>query len=257
MCRLSWPVPIRVCVKLRFHQRLQVPLDYRLGHPIRYGRDPQTPLASVLLRYSYRSHRRRKIRPRRHPIPDLVQIVLQILLEFLDRFRIDPRPSLVRFHPLIRFPYLPLGNVKRLRLFRPFLPFTRLSSSPRWMTRPLRSAEFPRPLRYYGSLRPCASLRYSHPGRAAPWISPLPSRRQVPTFRTRAWSRVTPPLCRVPPTQATGFSWTPPGLTTLPGSDTFPTLSTRFRWFIRFVSSGPHLMRSMPHLLRDAHHPGS
>ena len=112
------------------------------------------------------------------------------------------------------------------------------------MTRPLRSFEFPRSRRYYGSLRPCASLRYSHPWRASPWTSPLSSRRQVPTFRTRAWSTFTPPLCRVPPTQATGSPWTPPGLTTLPGSDTVPTLSTRCRWFIRFVSSGPHLMRS-------------
>ena len=134
--------------------------------------------------------------------------------------------------------------LERLRSVRTFLPLSRLTRSPRWMTRPLRSFEFPRSRRYYGSLRPCASLRYSHPWRASPWTSPLSSRRQVPTFRTRAWSTFTPPLCRAPPTQATGSPWTPPGPTTLPGSDTVPTLSTRCRWFIRFVSSGPHLMRS-------------
>ena len=125
------------------------------------------------------------------------------------------------------------------------------------MTRPLCSVEFPRLLSYYGSLRPCASHRYSHPRGASPWISPLPSRRQVPTFHTRAWSRVTPPLCRVPPTQATGFSWTRPGPTTPPGFDTVHGFSTRFRWFIRFVSTGPHLMRSSRTFFRDAHHQGS
>ena len=125
------------------------------------------------------------------------------------------------------------------------------------MTRPLRSIGFPRLLDYYGSLRPCASHRYSHPRGSSPWISPLASRRQVPTFRTRAWSRFTPPLCRMPHSQAADSRWARPGLTTRPGFDIVPTLSTRCRWFIRFVSTGPHLTQSSYAVSVDAHHPGS
>ena len=125
------------------------------------------------------------------------------------------------------------------------------------MTRPLCSIGSPRLPSYYGSLRPCASHRYSHPRGSTTWISPFTSRRQVPTFRTRAWSGFTPPLCRVPPRQAASSPWTRPGSTTRPGFDTIPTLSTRFRWFIRFVSRRPHLTRSCHAFCRDAHHPGS
>ena len=112
-----------------------------------------------------------------------------------------PLPSSAS-EPSVARPTDTVGKQPRLRLLRPFLPLTQLTSSPRWMTRPLRSAEFPRPLRYYGSLRPCASLRYSHPGRAAPWISPLPSRRQVPTTpaldrRSSRWFGACP--CRPAP----------------------------------------------------------
>ena len=115
----------------------------------------------------------------------------------------------------------------------------------------------PRFLRYYGLLRPCAPHRYSHPRESVPWISPLAWGQQVPTFHTRAWSRVTPPLCRVPSGQAAGSRRTRPGITTLPGFDTVPTLSTRNRWFMLFVSAGPHLMLSRSTFCRDAHHPGS
>ena len=128
---------------------------------------------------------------------------------------------------------------ERLRVARRLLPHARLTVGTRRMTRPLCSIEFPRLHRSYGSLCPCASHRASHPWGSAPWISPFTSRRQVPTFHTRAWCRVTPPLCRVPPSQAAGSHWTRPGLTTRPGFDTVPTLSTRCRWFIHFVSLHP------------------
>jgi len=109
----------------------------------------------------------------------------------------------------------------------------------------------------YGSLRPCASHRYAHPRGSTTWISPFTSRRQVPTFHTRAWLRVTPPLCRVSSRQAAASPWTGPGLTTRPGFDTVPTLSTRSRWFTAVRLSEPYLTRSRRAVSGNAHHPGS
>ena len=48
------------------------------------------------LRYLHRHDRRRKVGPRRHPVPDLVIVVLQIRLEVLDRLTIHPGGTLVR-----------------------------------------------------------------------------------------------------------------------------------------------------------------
>ena len=87
-------------MKLWFHQRLQVHLDHGLGDPISYGRNAQTPLASVLLRYSYRSNRRRKVRPRRHAIPNLVEVVLELPLERLDGFGIYSTERVNEFETL-------------------------------------------------------------------------------------------------------------------------------------------------------------
>ena len=53
---------------------------------------PRTLVPSALLRYRYRLYRWRKVRSRRHPIPELVEIIFQILLKLLDRLLIDSRP---------------------------------------------------------------------------------------------------------------------------------------------------------------------
>src|SRR6266508_1476013 len=255
--RLPRPVPVRVPVEIRLHRPLQVHFDNRLGHPICNGRDTQPPLASALLWNANRAHRRWKVRPRRHAIPDLVQVVLQIPLEGLDTFGIDTGRSAIRLDPLVRLHHHLLGNTERLRLARRLLPLARLTIRTSWMTRPLRSIGSPRLRRSYGSLRPCASHRYAHPRGSATWISPLASRRQVPTFRTRAWLRVTPPLCRVSSRQAAGSPWTAPGPTTRPGFDTVLTLSTRSRWFTAVRLSEPYLTRSRRAVSGHAHHPGS
>src|SRR5664280_1085272 len=47
------------------------------------------------LRYFYRPHRWREVAPRRHPVPDLVQIVLQIGFEVLDGTPVHPRCTLI------------------------------------------------------------------------------------------------------------------------------------------------------------------
>ena len=46
--------------------------------------------------YLHSQHRRRKVTPRGHPIPDLVQIVLQILLKTLDAASVHPGGTLGR-----------------------------------------------------------------------------------------------------------------------------------------------------------------
>ena len=86
---------------MRLHQRLQI-----LLRPPSARSDPppsESPAASSLhlaCRISTRSHRRRKVAARRHPIPELVEVVLQILLELRNRLLVHAGRSLVRLDPL-------------------------------------------------------------------------------------------------------------------------------------------------------------
>src|SRR5215471_5435328 len=77
--------------------------------------------ASVLL-YLDKPHRRRKVRARRHSIPDLVKVALQILLERRQRHTIHACSTSVRLDPLIGFPNELLRNVIRLCFRHRFLP---------------------------------------------------------------------------------------------------------------------------------------
>src|SRR5450432_4217024 len=95
--------------------RLQSSRDYRLSDPVRHGRHPQHPDATTMrFRDLHRPHRRRKIRTRTHPVPDLIQIPFQVLLEILDRAPIHPRRTLISPDLLPRPLNLPLRNLKRL-----------------------------------------------------------------------------------------------------------------------------------------------
>ena len=64
----------------------------------------------------------RKIRARRHPVPDLVKVALQVLLERRQRHAIHARSTSVRLHPLVGFPDELLRNVIRLCLRQRLLP---------------------------------------------------------------------------------------------------------------------------------------
>src|SRR5258706_5667632 len=68
----------------RFDLRLQPAGHHGLRDSVRDGGHAEDPRAAVCLRYFHRPHRWREVAPRRHPIPDLVKVVLQILLEVLD-----------------------------------------------------------------------------------------------------------------------------------------------------------------------------
>ena len=241
----------------RFHQRLQVQFGHRLSNPVGHSRNAQSPLASVFLRYRHRADWWRKVRSRRHAIPNLVEVVLQLLLEHLNGFGIDSCCSLIRFDPFVRLPHDLLGNTERLCLTHWLLPLARLTGASSWMTRPLRSIGLSptSPLLRVAPSLCLASIRWSLG--FLPWTSLFTSRRQVPTFHTKAWGRVTPPLCRMSPRQAADSPWAAPGLTTRPGFDIVPTLSTRSRWFTTVRLSVPCLTRSCRAVSLDAHHPGS
>ncbi len=87
-CRLSRPVSIRVWMKMRFHLRLQIQLYHHLRNPVGYRGYSQRPFASVVLWYLHGSHRRRKVTPRRHPIPELIEIPLEVRLKLFNRFTV-------------------------------------------------------------------------------------------------------------------------------------------------------------------------
>ena len=75
----------------------------RLSDPVGHGGHTEDSRARpVCLRDLHRAHRRREVRPRRHPIPDLAQVALQILLEVRDRL-----PVLYSGRSLIRPDFLP------------------------------------------------------------------------------------------------------------------------------------------------------
>ena len=93
----------------------QDPGDHRLRDPVGHGRHAQDPrAAAVRLLDLYRTHRGREVAPRGHPVPDLVQVSPQILLELLDRDPVRTRRALVGLHLLIRLPDSPLRNAERL-----------------------------------------------------------------------------------------------------------------------------------------------
>src|SRR5664279_1909840 len=81
----------------RFHPRFQPQCDHRLSDSVRDGGNSKNPGPTAMrFRYLNSPYRGRKVRPRGHPIPDLVQIVLQIGLELLDGLTIHPGSTLVR-----------------------------------------------------------------------------------------------------------------------------------------------------------------
>ena len=79
--RTAGSIAVGVRMEPRFHLRLQDHLDDRLRHAVGDRRNAERSRAAVVLRYLDEPHGRRMIRARRHPIPDLVQVTLQVPLE--------------------------------------------------------------------------------------------------------------------------------------------------------------------------------
>src|SRR6266571_5101472 len=116
-CDLFGRYPYESGVEPRLHQRLQEHRRYRLGYPITDRGHAERPDPSAMrLRDFHRPYRWRKIRSRAHPVPDPVQLVLQIRLEFRQGLLVHPRGTFVLRDLLVCLPHHGLGNIERLDL---------------------------------------------------------------------------------------------------------------------------------------------
>src|ERR1022692_93388 len=68
-------------------------------------RDTKLSCTALCLRNFHLFHRRRKIRTRRHSVPQLVQIPRQVLLKHRDGFLVDPRSTPVGLDLLVCLPH--------------------------------------------------------------------------------------------------------------------------------------------------------
>ena len=109
-------------MKMRLHFRLQIQFHHHLRNPVRYRRYTQRPLASGSLRYLHCAHRRQEIASRLHPIPEFVEIPLEVALKLSNRLPVNTGSTSVCLYSLKRFPYNMLGNTKRLCFTQRFLP---------------------------------------------------------------------------------------------------------------------------------------
>ena len=95
--RLAGTIPIRVFVEVWFDLRFKHQLHDHLSDSVRNGRNPQrSSLARVAFWNLDETNRRREVTARRHSIPDLVEIPLQVLLEVHQRLTVHTGRSAIR-----------------------------------------------------------------------------------------------------------------------------------------------------------------
>src|SRR5271166_705313 len=111
--RPSRPISIGIWMKDRVECWLDDSLDDSLCDPIRHSGNTQLSGAALCLRNLYLLHRWRKVRTRRHPIPQFVQIPRQVLLEHRDGFIVDACSTPVGLDSLVRFPHCAFRNAIR------------------------------------------------------------------------------------------------------------------------------------------------
>ncbi len=162
----------------------------RLGDPIGHGRHAEDSRAAPMsLLDLHRAHGRRNVRSRRHPIPDLVQVVLQIRLELRDRLPVHPGCALVRLDFLPRLPDRPLRNLKRLACYFQLAHATPPGQHPVDRTDQPRTT---RPLRSGPITGPSSLLRTGPPARPATVLNPLRCRRLGRSLSPARTSRAYP-----------------------------------------------------------------
>ena len=209
----------------------------------------------MILRYLNGSHRPREIAPRRHPIPQLVEVVHLVGCEIVDAHSVHARRCTVRSDLLPRLEHETLRNFKRLQLLLlrsicRFLPRTvdlhtavncpapSLGPHYRALTATTgRSAPVPR----IGTLALAVFAACGSPPRGQK-LRPSLSGRQVLLFHASACDELTPPIHRAPPGPHTGSSPTegPPQRAFVPGPPTDPSFDAIVVSF-RCVSSGSHM----------------
>ncbi len=122
--------------------RVQLRLDEKLDHGLRdtitNRGHSQLARASRCLGNFYLLDRRREVRPRRHPIPQLVEILRQIPLEIGDGFIVDAGSTAVGPDLLVGVPYRAFRYVIRFRRAHATHP-RRLATLVGRITPPLRS----------------------------------------------------------------------------------------------------------------------
>jgi hypothetical protein len=113
--RAPRPIAVGIRVEDRFDLRLQMPGHDRLRDPVRdRGHAEQPGTRAVRFRYLHRPHRGRKVGSRRHPVPDLVQVALEIGLELGEGLLVHPGCALILFDLLVGLPDVPLRDIERL-----------------------------------------------------------------------------------------------------------------------------------------------
>jgi hypothetical protein len=139
-----------------------------LRNPVGHRGLPESSHAfPIPFRYLNATHRRREIRPRGHPIPKLVEVPFQVLLELCDRLPVDTRSPTIGLDHREGIQDNPSGNVERL-LLRLWpadgsSAASQLTTRPARTTRPLRSTRITELHRYYEAVRPCSPHRYPAP----------------------------------------------------------------------------------------------
>src|SRR6266516_4038018 len=260
-----------------------------LRHPVRrVGHPENSHPQAMIFRYLHRAHRPREVAPRRHPVPQLVEVSLFLAREHIDADGVHARRTPVGPDLLPRPIDQALIDLKRLHLRlgsrRQLLPdrvgrrLTLVRPAP-WLQPHygafIATTSRPAPVPRFGTLPLAVPAARGSPFRdqATP-PRPTASGRQVLLFRASAHDGLTPPLHRTPPRQhAVGFLAEDlrNGQAFVPGVPTAPGFDVGILRF-RCVSSGSHTFvfpshtsprsrrdfpyRSRPRLLTDAAYGG-
>src|SRR5713101_1726528 len=137
--RLPRPVAIGVRQEDGFHVRLESHFDDRLRHAICYRGHTQNAFSAILLRNGDRFHRRWEVRPRRHPVPEFVQVVLQVRFEVGNRLLVYTTTARIGLDGLEGFIHQRLWNVERLCCTHSLPPVSSCFYKCSPLTQPLRS----------------------------------------------------------------------------------------------------------------------
>ena len=178
--------------------RLDDALDDSLCDSIAHSGNTQLSGAALCLRNLYLLHRRRKVRTRRHPILQFVQIPRQVLFEHRDRFIVDARSTPVGLSLLVRFPYRTFRNdirFRRCHVTHPRMTGWQLSSTGQRC--PFAPPSLQGFHHYCGQLRPSFWHRYSFSW-CLPFVISLAIQNEVLTFHTKACTEFMPPIHRLP-----------------------------------------------------------
>src|SRR5208282_446563 len=119
--RFAGPVAVGIGVEHRLQDWLQITPGDLLSNAIGHCWNAQWPRPAIRLWNFDPPHRRRKIAPRRQPVPEPVEVARKVGLELQNRLPVHSSRSLVRLHTFEGFPDLPLGDRKRLCLIHGLL----------------------------------------------------------------------------------------------------------------------------------------